>query len=69
MIMTELIDTEELARRTGMSVSYWNKRRLVGDGPAFKRIGRCARYAWSDVEAWLTTKQFSSTSEEGPSNG
>lgn len=28
-----------------------------GTGPAYIRVGRHARYYWSDVEAWLKTQR------------
>ena len=63
--MTELIDTNELARRTQTSAITWAKRRMLGEphSPRFLRLGRSVRYRWSDVEAWLETRQRQSTSE------
>lgn len=60
---TELINTPELERRTGVDASTWAKRRLSGDSPPFLKIGRCVRYRWSDVEAWLAAQTRTSTSE------
>lgn len=61
--MTELITTPELERRTGVNASTWAKRRLTGDSPPFLKIGRCVRYRWPDVEAWLAARTRTSTSE------
>ena len=57
----ELIDENELARRTGISASTWAKRRTSGFTPNFFKIGKNCRYLWSDVLAWLdaNTKQRS----------
>lgn len=61
----ELIDTETLAHRTSTSVTTWAKRRMRGHphSPPFVKLGRTVRYRWSDVEAWLETRQRQSTSE------
>jgi predicted DNA-binding transcriptional regulator AlpA len=64
-MQTELIDTEELARRTGTGRATWAKRRMLGapHTPPFVKLGRSVRYRWCDVEAWLETRQRQSTSE------
>lgn len=61
----EWIDTAELAKRTNTSEIAWAKRRMVGgkSTPNFFKIGRNVRYRWSDVEAWLESRQRNSTSE------
>jgi hypothetical protein len=59
----EFIDTDELARRTGVKAQTWRVRRLKGDGPPFYRIGKHIRYRWGDeVLAWLETRKRRSTS-------
>lgn len=58
-----LIDTNELAEKTGIAASTWNKRRLTGDSPPHMKIGRRVLYRWSDVEAWLEGKLRQSTSD------
>ena len=60
-----LIDTNELARRTGVSAITWARRRCQGEPhtPPYLKIGRSVKYRWSDVEAWLERCQRSSTSE------
>jgi predicted DNA-binding transcriptional regulator AlpA len=64
-MQTEIIDTIELARRTGTGSATWAKRRMRGypHSPPFVKLGRTVRYRWSDVEAWLETRQRQSTSE------
>lgn len=61
----DLIDTEELARRTGTGVTTWAKRRMLGEphSPPFLKLGRSVRYRWADVCAWMETRLRSSTSE------
>lgn len=64
-MIDEIIDTNELARRTGTGMTTWAKRRMLGEphSPPFLKMGRSVRYRWSDVEAWLETRQRNSTSE------
>ena len=57
-----LIDTSELARRTGSSTSYWSKLRKSGQGPVFVKVGRLTRYDWDTVTEWLATNSRTSTS-------
>jgi len=59
------IDTPELARRTNKSESFWNKKRVSGDGPPYITCGRSILYAESDVEAWLASQKRTSTSDTG----
>ncbi|MAU68438.1 hypothetical protein [Hyphomonas sp.] len=64
-MLSEIIDTNELARRTGTGATTWAKRRMLGHPhtPPFVKLGRSVRYRWSDVEAWLESRQRNSTSE------
>lgn len=59
----ELIDTKELAKRTGTGKSTWINRRVSGLGPPFIKLGRSVRYNWPEVLHWIENKKFSSTSE------
>lgn len=64
-MQSEIIDTEELARRTGTGEATWAKRRMLGEphSPPFLKLGRSVRYRWTDVCAWMDTRQRNSTSE------
>ncbi len=59
----ELIDTAELARRTGTGQSTWVKRRITGATPPFLKIGRSVRYRWGAVIDWLGRHERLSTSD------
>jgi len=61
----EIIDTQELARRTDTAAISWAKRRMLGEPhtPPYLKIGRNVRYRWTDVEAWLADRERGSTSE------
>lgn len=60
---TQYIDTERLAELTGIAASTWSKRRLTGETPPFRKVGRRVLYLWSDVEAWLDGCVRQSTSD------
>jgi excisionase family DNA binding protein len=52
-----LASRAEVAEYLGIPVptlAAWAHR---GRGPAYRLVGRHARYRWSDVEAWLTAQQ------------
>jgi predicted DNA-binding transcriptional regulator AlpA len=61
----DIIDTDELARRTGTSATIWAKRRMQGGDttPPYLKLGRSVRYSWADVQAWLDAQKRQSTSE------
>lgn len=61
----EYINTAELARRTGLAVNTWNKRRLLGgeQTPPFIRVGRAIRYHWPTVQGWLHAREQQGQSE------
>jgi hypothetical protein len=48
---------------TGLSVSFFNRARLDGDGPVFLKLGRRVVYERADLDAWLASCRRTSTSE------
>ena len=61
----QYVRTDRLAQLTGLSRSYWNKRRVYGDGPPFLRVGGAILYELAAVHAWLAKRQRASTSDSG----
>lgn len=59
----QIVNTESAARLVGLSSSTLAKYRLTGDGPQFLKVGRSVRYRIADLEAWLSGKAKSSTSQ------
>ncbi|MBK5282655.1 MAG: helix-turn-helix domain-containing protein [Nitrospiraceae bacterium] len=49
-----------------VSVKSLQAWRVRGGGPRFLKIGRCVRYALSDLEAFVQAAVRSSTSDPGP---
>jgi hypothetical protein len=43
----------DLETRTGLRRRYWQKRRMLGDGPPFRKVGRLCLYNLQDVDDWL----------------
>ena len=58
-----LLNVNQAAERLGLSVSYLNKKRLTGDGPAYIKLGASVKYDPADIAAWLSDKKCRSTSE------
>ncbi|MDQ3560459.1 MAG: helix-turn-helix domain-containing protein [Pseudomonadota bacterium] len=58
-----LLTTKEAAALLRMSLSFLMKARLKGDGPRYRKVGRCVRYVESDLLAYLKQNGRMSTSE------
>jgi excisionase family DNA binding protein len=60
-----LLTVSEAAQRLGVSVSYLNKLRGSGGGPAFMKLGsRRVAYDPADLAAWLQECRRTSTAEQ-----
>jgi hypothetical protein len=55
----------EAAKFLALSVSFLNKLRCSGGGPAFRKIGRAVLYDPADLETWLSERRRISTSDGG----
>lgn len=55
----------QVAERLGLSESTLAKMRLSGDGPPYSKLGRRVVYRPEDIEAWIASNRFRSTSEYG----
>jgi len=60
-----MLRVTEAATFLALSVSFLNKLRCSGGGPAFRKIGRAVIYDPADLEAWLSARRRSSTSDDG----
>lgn len=59
----DAFDTEQAARRLGLSVSTLEKLRVTGGGPAYLKLGRRVVYQASDLDAWKVARRTHSTSQ------
>jgi predicted DNA-binding transcriptional regulator AlpA len=48
---------------TSMSIHWFRKKRVEGDGIPYSKIGRACRYRRADVIAWMESRKVRSTSE------
>ena len=57
--------TDEAARFLGISIPYLKKLRLMGEGPAYYRLGRRVVYSLETLQAWLDDHRVT----QSPSGG
>jgi len=62
---SKLLNVNEAATHLGVSVSYLNKLRLSGGGPAFVKLGARVAYDRADLLSWTDERKCRSTSEYG----
>tara|TARA_E500000318_G_scaffold112056_1_gene133736 strand:+ start:2393 stop:2614 length:222 start_codon:yes stop_codon:yes gene_type:complete len=58
-----VISADQVANMLGLSKSTLAKMRLSGNGPAYSKLGRRVVYRPEDVDAWIASRRFRSTSE------
>jgi predicted DNA-binding transcriptional regulator AlpA len=51
-----LLNEEDVARLTALSVATVRRWRLLSQGPTFIKIGASVRYRPNDVAAWLQSR-------------
>ncbi len=61
--MMTLLTTRQLADRLGVAEITLRKWRISGRGPAFVRCGSNVRYRAGDVDAWVSARVVTSTSQ------
>jgi len=62
---TLFLSTPQAAELLGISRKTLEKWRLVGGGPAFRKVGRLVRYTSDDLQNWLDSRRRVSTSDPG----
>ena len=58
------LDTRAAARYLGISKSSLEKTRVFGGGPKYLKLQHLVRYRIQDLDAWMSERLFSSTSEQ-----
>jgi predicted DNA-binding transcriptional regulator AlpA len=62
--MDQLLDTKAAAALLSLSQSSLEKMRVYGNGPNFLKLGRAVRYRESDLQAWVSSRSVTSTSDD-----
>lgn len=58
-----VMNSDEAAKKLGLSNSTLAKMRVYGRGPQYLKLGRRVVYSLADLEAWLNENRHRSTSE------
>lgn len=53
--MERWLTEKDCARISGMTVYFFQKKRVEGGGPPFSRIGRCIRYPAAEFIEWMNS--------------
>lgn len=62
--MRRLFSVREAAQFLRVSKSWLDKKRVEGGGPRFVRVtSRCVRYDADDLDEWIRSRTFESTSD------
>lgn len=63
-VALNLLSPEQASNHLGLSMSTLAKMRLRGDGPSFIKLGpRRVAYRETDLEEWIDSNRFRSTSQ------
>jgi predicted DNA-binding transcriptional regulator AlpA len=54
-INDQLLNEQEVARITGLSLATVRRWRLLGTGPQYLKIGAAVRYRPSDFQSWMNS--------------
>ena len=58
------LNTREAAAWLGLSPKTLERYRVSGEGPDFHKLGARVRYLLTDLEAWASSRRWTSTTEE-----
>jgi len=57
------VDTKTAAERVGLSVSWFNQKRVYGGGPPYIKAGGAIRYDVESLDNWMSGNQRDNTSQ------
>lgn len=60
---TGFFTVKEAAAHLGISPHTMNNWRVTGEGPPFYRMGKFIRYDRDELDAWMRSRRYNSTSE------
>lgn len=59
-----LMSNRQAAQFVGLTESTLNRFRVTGGGPPYFKVGRYVRYDEDDLQVWMKSRRFTSTSDE-----
>lgn len=62
MLNTDIMNTIEAARYVRLGKPTLDRFRLTGEGPRFAKLGGAVRYRRADLDDWIASRLFASTS-------
>lgn len=62
--MSDLLTVKQAAKEVRLSTSALNKYRATGEGPPYFKVGRYVRYDRDDLDVWVRSRRYNSTSQE-----
>ena len=62
-VVDDLLDPKAAAAFLGLAVLTLADFRVKGGGPVFAKAGRLVRYRKTDLDAWIDSRSYTSTSE------
>lgn len=62
-LSSEYLKTPGAATYTKTSIPFLERKRLLGDGPQYAKIGKSVIYRRADLDAWIASRLVRSTSE------
>lgn len=65
-VRRRFLDNDAAAEYLCLSPRTLEKLRVIGDGPAFRKLGRRVVYALEDLDIWADRRRQESTSDSDP---
>ena len=62
-VATRYVDTKTAAKHVGLSVSWFNQKRVFGGGPPYIKVGGAVRYDIEALDDWMSGNQRDNTSQ------
>jgi len=65
----QVLSEQEVCAEYGLGIPWQRKKRRLGGGPRYLKIGRMVRYRREDIEAYLATHLVDNGTTRPHSNG
>lgn len=60
---SNMMNEKDAAKYLGMSVAWFQRKRVTGGGPPFSKVGQSVRYSLRDLDYWLQYNTVAHTTE------